>query len=524
MKISLITNMLERQALYNPQKTAIIEGSDEYSYSFIDAEANRIAQWLHASGINPGDRVALLGANTSQIVTALFGVLKAGAVFVPLHPLTATQKLRYIFEDCTPKAVIVDQSVLENHQFLIEDYSGLVLITQYNRTERQLKPSFLYWDALYLYPDIHLDVPVSEDDLASIIYTSGSTKDPKGVVEPHRQMVFATLAINSVIRNTEEDVILCGIPLSFDYGLYQIFLAFQVGAKLVLEREFAVPMTIPRLLKMHRITGFPGVPSLFAMLLRSKLLERVNLPDLRYITSTGDVFPSSHIQRLKEILPHTDVIPMYGLTECKRVSIMPKGELGAHPSSVGLPLPGTRVSIVDERGLSVPTGTTGQLIVNGPHVMSGYWNDPIETARRFRYDPTTGETWLYTGDYFCSDQDGFLFFIGRNEMLIKSLGQRISPAEIEAILCNLDGVAEAAAVGVQDTVLGESISVFISVTKADAINSQDIAEYCKSELSPVERPRDIFILEAPLPRTNNGKIDRLMLKEMATNNIRGNGQ
>lgn len=516
MIAELVQDLLELQAEHNPDRVAIVCEGREHTYAGLDMQANRVSRWLRRAGVETGDRVLLYGANTDYLVIALFGVLKAGAVFVPLHPDTPSRKLAFVLHDCASKAVVADIDLVDAQECIRSGLVEAILLTSDTRPVNEVKgASVALWDTLNSFPSHPVSTDATPDDLAAIIYTSGSTKDPKGVMEPHHQVIFATSAINAVLENRADDVILCGIPLSFDYGLYQIFLTFQVGAKLILERDFTVPMIIPRLLKAHKVTGFPGIPSVFALLLRSRLLERVDLPDLRYITSTGDVFPPSHIRRLHELLPYVTIFPMYGLTECKRVSIMPQGQLDGRESSVGLPLPGTHVSIVDGNGREVPRGIVGELVVKGSHVMAGYWNDPVETERRFRRDDSPGEILLYTGDFFQMDEDSFLYFVGRDGTFIKSHGQKVSPAEIESFLCDISGIAEAAAIGVPDPILGESVYVFVSLVEPQILGSQDIAEQCKNALSPTERPRHIEISESPLPKTANGKIDRRRLQQMA---------
>lgn len=516
MVTDLLQGLLEWQAERNPDNVALICDGREQRYRCLDAQANRIGHWLRQSGVAPKDRVLLFGPNQDRLVAALFGILKAGATCVPVHPQTPTRKLEFILQDCSPKAIVTDSQLLDAHQCIGSHCGQAVLLTSDAQPARLIGgASFSSWNALNFLPEYPPDPGATSDDLAAIIYTSGSTKEPRGVMEPHRQILFATHAINAVLQNSADDVILCGIPLSFDYGLYQIFLAFEVGATLVLERDFAVPMNIPRLLRTHNVTGFPGVPSIFALLLRSRLLERVDLPDLRYITSTGDVLPPSHVRLLHELLPHVTIFPMYGLTECKRVSIVPAGQLDGRESSVGLPLPGTQVAVIDTDGREVTPGAVGELVVRGPHVMAGYWNDPVETKRRFRHEQRTAETSLYTGDFLWQDKDGFLFFVGRDGTFIKTHGQKVSPSEIEAFLCEIDGIAEAAVVGVPDQVLGESAWVYVYLSRAGCMTHADILERCKALLSPIERPRHIEILQCPLPKTAHGKTDRGYLRKMA---------
>ena len=512
---TLVAHLLERQAEQMPVKIATVDRTGVYTYAELNALARQVACWLQDVGVKPGDRVVLRGANGARLVAAIFGILKAGAIFVPLHPDTPAARIAYVLQNCTPAAFVADSQILLRRESAMGEFGGpLLLVSDTIPDCRTRAPNVTPWTVLAHYDGYSWDGLALPTDLAAIIYTSGSAKEPRGVMLPHRQVVFATTAINRVIGNTSEDVILCGLPLSFDYGLYQVFLTFQVGAKLILERDFRLPMVIPRLIREHSVTGFPGVPSLFAMLLQSRLLERIPLPSLRYITSTGDVFPAAHIRRLQELMPHVIIFPMYGLTECKRVSIMPRGKLRGRESSVGLPLSGTSVSVIDEAGQEVPCGAIGELVVRGPHVMAGYWNDPVETARRFRVDVSNGATQLYTGDHFRMDEAGFLYFMGRGEMFIKSRGQKISPLEIESVVYEIDGVNEVAAIGVPDPILGESVYVFVSPSSSSTVDLKRINERCRESLPSAAYPRRVIVMES-LPKTENGKIDRVQLKMLA---------
>ena len=518
LKHRLVNQLLEQQAECMPDKTAVIQNNTKYTYAFLEKLSNRFANWLLLSKVKPGDRVLIFGENSFELICAIFGTLKAGAVFIPMHPETPSGKLEYILTDCLPSAILIDPHLRDKHACLKRIKHKPVLITSGTINEKK-DPGLFSWETLQSFDDKPPPVTSTTDDLAAVIYTSGSTGLPKGVMELHRNIVFAVSAINSILKNNSEDIILNGLPFSFDYGLYQIFLAFQAGAALVVERDFSVPIAIPRLIKMHKVTGFPGVPSIFAMLLRSRLLERIKLPDLRYITSTGDVFPKAYILELQKLFPGVDIFPMYGLTECKRVSIMPMGKLKGHESTVGLPLPGTHVFIINRNGSQVSDGETGELVVSGPHVMAGYWNDPEETALRFRKNVNTGDIELYTGDIFRRKEDGYLYFVGRDETFIKKHGQKISLVEIENIITEFDGIAEVAAVGVSEPEYGESVCVFVSRYESSNLTAKDISEQCRHFLTSIEIPKNIIILDKSIPRNSNGKIDRARLRLIATEKI-----
>ena len=512
-KNNLVIDLLEKQAEINPKKIALIFGNREWTFYSLNAIANSIGRWLINQGIKQQDRILVYCSNSDWVIISLFGILKAGAIFVPVNPMISETSLIYIFQDAMPSMVVTDLPLYTKTVSKIGLDSSVKILLPPPVAENFVPnaPNIFYWDNFFTSTpdDSNLDTKANPDDIALIIYTSGSTGEPKGIIEPHRSIMFVTNAINQVIGNTEEDKILCGLPLSFDYGLYQIFLAFQVGAQIIIS-DFSFPLGIPGLIKQYGITGFPGVPSLFSLLIRSKLLERISLPNLRYITSTGDVLPVELIEKLQKIFPHTLLFPMYGLTECKRVSILPNGHLKDHLGSVGLPLPGTQVSIIDEAGKELSDGLVGELIVKGPHVMRGYWNDFEETEKRFK--KLKNQTVLFTNDLFIMDRARYLYFQGRKDNFIKSRGQKVNPISVERVLYSIEGVAEAAVIGKPDPILGEAIIAVISKDAGKVMRPEKVLEVCRHRLSPVEIPSRVIIFEKPLPKTPNGKIDRIGLR------------
>lgn len=508
-------HLLEEQAKIAPNSKAIIHGKNTLTYSSLNMRANQVEQWLISKDIGIGERVLLYSQNNDWLVAALFGIIKLGGIAVPVHPKTPPETFSFIIKDCSPSAIIGNLDLIMPYYAKVDDEGIPVLFISSDSFPVAKGENPSLWDMLSSLPADIPNVVISPDDLALIIYTSGSTKNPRGVMCPHRQVIFSTFAINSILKNSSKDVILCGLPMSFDYGLYQIFLTFQAGGMLILEKDFTFIPGIPRLLKQYNVTGFPGVPTLFATLLRSRMLERVHLPSLRYITSTGDHFSPSYIKKLQDILPKISIISMYGLTECKRVSIMPPELLTDFPLSVGFPLPNTQVLIIDENGKECPTGLEGELVVQGPHVMRGYWNNPSETKLKFRKDETSGISCLYTGDIFYKDNNGLLYFVSRKDYFIKSRGEKISPAEVESFLCGLDGVLEAGVVGVPDALLGESVWTFISVSNIISTDKKEIMNKCVQSLSPASCPDKIILSESPLPKTQNQKLDRIKLRKIA---------
>jgi acyl-CoA synthetase (AMP-forming)/AMP-acid ligase II len=315
-----------------------------------------------------------------------------------------------------------------------------------------------------------------------------------------------------VLGTRGDDIILNVLPLSFDYGLYQVIMAFMCGATLVIEKSFLYPRRTMDLIEQEKVSVFPIVPSIAAILLQTQDFRNCNLSSLRIMTSTAAPLPVEHLRRIREYLPHIRFFSMYGLTECKRVSCLPPEELDSRPSSVGIPIPGCQVFVVDEEGNEVAAGEVGELVVRGPNVMKGYWNAPELTARTFRQGGLPGERSLYSGDLFRRDSEGFLYFVARRDELIKSRGERVSPKEVEDTLCEINGVVEAAVVGVPDDILGQAIVAFVVRVSDSGITEKAILKYCADHLESFMVPRYVRFVNA-LPRAATGKVDRMSVRE-----------
>jgi acyl-CoA synthetase (AMP-forming)/AMP-acid ligase II len=347
-------------------------------------------------------------------------------------------------------------------------------------------------------------------DLACLIYTSGSTGEPKGVMSTHANMVFAAASIIQYLENTPDDIVINVLPLSFDYGLYQLLMVFKFGGTLVLERTFTYPAATLRRIEEERVTGLPGVPTVFAMLLRMDL-SRFGLSSLRYLTNTAAALPVEHIERLRDAFPWARLYSMYGLTECKRTLYLPPAELNRRPGSVGIAIPGTEVWLEDEAGKRLGPEEIGELVVRGSHVMQGYWGAPEATARRYRPGRYPAERLLYTGDLFKMDKEGFLYFVARKDDIIKTRGEKVAPKEVERILYKLPEVVEAAVVGVPDPLLGEAIKAFIVCETEMPLTEHDVLRHCNAHLEDFMVPKYVEFREV-LPKTSSGKIQYTALR------------
>jgi len=510
----LVNDFLENSARSRPDHVALVFGGQRLTYGQIDSAANRLANHLLANGIGRGDRVVIYMDNAVEAVIAVFGILKAGAIFSIVNGSTKAEKLAYILNNCQCVGLVAHQRKARVLAEAVPTVPSLRLaLLAGTRAESDLGfEATPFESALAHQPAEPPRRACIDVDLATIIYTSGSTGFPKGVMSTHRMMVAAATSITQYLENTPDDVILDVLPLSFDYGLYQVLMAFRIGATVVLEDGFTFPYRVAQLLQQENVTGFPGVPTIFAMLLQLDSLRSMDFPHLRYVTNTAAALPVSHVSRIRQMFPGAKLYSMYGLTECKRVSYLPPEEADRRPGSVGIAIPNTEVYIVDEAGQRVPPGVVGELVVRGSHLMSGYWEAPEDTARALRPGPYPGERVLYTGDLFRMDEEGFLFFVGRKDDVIKSRGEKISPREVENALCALDGVVEAAVIGLPDELLGEAIAAYVVVRDDSRLTERAILAHCVRSLEDFMVPKRVEIWPG-LPKTPSGKISKLQLRE-----------
>jgi amino acid adenylation domain-containing protein len=507
----LVQDFLHRSVARTPDKVALVCDGSRLTYAEIEASANRLANALITHGVRRGDRVGIFLNNSVEAVVSIFAVLKAGAVFVVINHTTKEDKLAYILNNCRATALVSDaqkQSLLDSLPGRVSSLR-FVVVTGRSSFGRSGGSKFLDYAEVQSTcsperpPQVNIDV-----DLACLIYTSGSTGDPKGVMSDHSNVVFAATSITTYLQNVKDDVVLSVLPLSFDYGLYQLLMTFHFGGRLVLERSFAYPSAVLQRLEQERVTGFPGVPTMFAVLVGMDLTS-YNLSSLRYITNTAAALPPSHITTLRRKFPTATLFSMYGLTETKRTLYLPPDQLDSKPGSVGIAIPGTEVWIADANGNRLGPGQTGELVVRGRHVMRGYWEAPEATAQRFRPGPIPGERLCYTGDLFSMDDDGCFYFVARRDDIIKSRGEKIAPKEVENVLYSLPGVVEAAVVGVPDPILGQAVKAFI-VVNGNAVTENQVLAHCKANLEDFMVPKFVeFVNE--LPKTSSGKVKKLAL-------------
>ena len=489
-------------------RPALVADGRRYTFGELLASARRLATALRERGVGRGDRVAIALENSWACIVSIYATLIAGAVIVLIHPQTRTEKLTFILRDSGARGLIV------------EGRHGALVAQALDRLD--VRPATLATDpsgnsaaesfdaALASAAPLAAPVPVIPLDLAAILYTSGSTGEPKGVMQTHQSMVFTVGSLVEYLRLTPSERILCVLPLSFDYGLYQLLMAVSLGACLVLEQSFTFLGQLFERLSSEHITVFPGVPTIFATLIAAHRRKSLHFPLITRVTNTAAALPDEFVAGLREVFPQALIYKMYGLTECKRVSYLEPELVDAKPGSVGKAIPGTEVYLLSDEGNPIPPGETGILYVRGPHVMAGYWNRPDLTDEMLKPGPLPGERVLCTHDLFRMDNEGFLYFVGRTDDIIKTRGEKVSPVEVENALHRIPGVREAAVIGITDPLLGEAVRAVLVADPAAGLTLQSIRAGCASLLEPYMVPSQIIFRET-LPRTANGKVDRHQL-------------
>ena len=489
--LRLIQDTLLASAAFSPEKEALVADGLRLSYRELRDFALGFARKFMDCGLIAGDRVALFLPNGAELAAALYGVWLAGGVAMVVNPQTRSEKLAFLLEDSGARLLVAHP--------LLESTACRALLVMAGE-----KPGLVMAEALPATVE-QPEIGLVATDLAMILYTSGSSGHPKGVMLTHQNITFTLESLIEYLRLDSSDRILNVLPLAFDYGLYQLLMAIRLGATLILEQGFGYPALIEQRIQDESITVFPGVPTLFATMLSRVATEPKAFPTVRRVTNTAAALPSSFTPGLQAMFPQALVFRMYGLTECKRVCYLEPEELERRPESVGKAIPGTQVFLVDEEGRRVGPGGTGILHVRGPHIMAGYWKRPDLSAEMLLEGQYPGDRVLCTRDLFHMDAEGFLYFLGRSDDIIKSRGEKVSPLEVERVLYGIPEVRDAAVVGVPDPLLGEAIHAFLTLVPGAEWSERRFRRFCQERLESFMVPQVFHALE-DMPKGANGKI------------------
>jgi acyl-CoA ligase (AMP-forming) (exosortase A-associated) len=514
----LLHELILRSAAAKPEAPAVAFKSAQRSYSQLAADIAGVARGLLALGTDRLDRVAIYLPKTFECVAAIFGISRAGAVFVPVNPILKRDQVAHILRDCNVRTLITSASRLQDLAPVLQECPDLrsVVLTDEPQTaaDAARTPAILRWSefvAATTPRSCHRNI---DTDVAAIFYTSGSTGKPKGVVLSHRNMVIGAESVAQYLENTPQDRLLAVLPFSFDYGFSQMSTSFRVGASVVL-MDYLVPRDVVNAVVRERITGLAGVPPLWSQLADLQWPATAT-EHLRYFTNSGGAMPGTTLAKLRAALPKTKPFLMYGLTEAFRSTYLPPEEVDRRPDSMGKAIPNAEILVVRPDGTLCAANEPGELVHRGSLVGLGYWNDPEKTAQR--YKPVPGqdpglvltELAVWSGDTVRRDEDGFLYFIGRRDEMIKTSGYRVSPTEIEEVVLGTGLVAEVAAVGVSHPTLGQAIAIVCAAAPSAKADSAALLEACRSQLPLFMVPHHVDWRES-LPRNPNGKYDRARL-------------
>jgi len=516
----LVHHMLRNSTGRAPEKEAVVDGATRLTYGQVSSAVNSLAAQLQQAGIQRGERVGIyLEPSVAQVIS-IFGVSAADAAYVPVNSVLFPEQVQHIVRDCSMAALITTDKKLAELAPLLPELTSLRFIVVVGKKEANVgvsTHSFAEWTAP---SDANPVQRCISKDLAAILYTSGSTGKPKGVMLSHANIVAGATIVSTYLGITERERILAVLPFSFDAGMNQLTTAFQKGATIVLIR-FSFARDIIAMLLREKITGLAGVPTVWTLLTQPNSgLEKQPFPDLRYITNTGGFMPQTSLAILRRALPKSQVFLMYGLTEAFRSTYLPPDQLDLRPTSMGKAIPDTEILLVDEHNKLCKPGEIGELVHRGPTVSMGYWGNQEATDKVLRPNPVAlpqlgdSERVCYSGDLVKMDEEGYLYYVGRRDTMIKCSGFRISPTEVEEVLFKADNVKHAAVIGVPDDVMGQAIRAYVVPKSGTSVDAQALMDYCGQHMPRHMVPKYVEVL-AELPKTSSGKVDYPALRKAA---------
>lgn len=514
--------LLRAAARHIPDASALTDRAGTIGYADLWDQVRGCAVGLERAGVGRGDRVAVFLDKRAETVVAMLAASAAGAMFVPVNPILKPRQVGYILTDCSPRCVVTSSERLT--ALIAAGAAGaaggvevFVLVDDGPVADAVPSMTLLRWPLLTAAAGPEPGYRPVDIDPAAILYTSGSTGMPKGVVLSHRNLIVGAESVSEYLENTAADVILAALPLSFDAGLSQLTTALQVGAHVVLV-NYLLPGDVVRLCAQHRVTGLTCVPPLWTQLAAAPWPAEARQA-LRYFANTGGRLPRSTLSRLRDLFPDARPYLMYGLTEAFRSTFLDPREVDRRPDSIGKAIPNAEVLVVRPDGSRCEPGEPGELVHRGPLVAQGYWNDPERTAQRFRPAPSSAgeaareEIAVWSGDTVMRDEEGFLYFVGRRDEQIKTSGYRVSPTEVEEAAYDTGLVRDAVVFGAPDEVLGEHIVLVAAVTAG--CTEDELVAALRSRLPLFMVPRRVVVLDE-LPHSPNGKFDRTALRSMVT--------
>ena len=507
-----LIHLLEHQAATRPDRVAVTHLKRQATFGRLWADVCRLAEYLKALDEPEGSRIALLFENSIVYVTCYFAATKAGYVIVPLDTSANPETLHSILHHCSPHTLLCNARFKRYLPKILAGGTPLKRIV----TDQKLATE-LDGVTVQALPDVmpEIDVPLpkpqsmsyehSPNELAAIYYTSGSTGASKGVMLSHLNLVSNTLGTVEYLRLQPDDSVMVILPFYYIYGNSLLLTHIACGGRLVIDNRFLYPEVVLDTMETEQVTGFSGVPSNFIILLNNSTLKDRDLPHLRYFTQAGGAMAPEITQRLTDAFPDKEVWIMYGQTEAApRASWLPPEKLREKMGSIGIAVPGVELHLVDDDGRPVPPGQTGQILVSGPNVMLGYWENPAETAEVLRNGA------LMTGDLARQDEDGYFFIVGRKKEIIKTGGNRVAAKEVEECLLTFEKIHEVSIIGVPDDLLGEAVKAIVVLKKGQTAEPKDVQDHCKRHLAPHKAPKHVVFVDE-MPKKQSGKVDKQLL-------------
>ena len=517
----LLHELISVSASLSPSASALTYGNATLSYGELDQAVSRFASGLLSLGIQRGERVAIYLEKRFETVIASFGAPAAGGVFVPLNPLLKAEQVGYILRDCNVRVLVTSPerlALLQESLPTCHDLRHVVVLDSSEALPKIGALAICRWSELLNQPPA-TGHRVIDTDVVGILYTSGSTGKPKGVVLSHRNMVAGAKSVASYLENHAGDTLLAALPLSFDAGFSQLTTAFHVGARVVL-LNYLLPRDVIKAIEREEVTGLTAVPPLYIQLTQLAWPESIT-EHLRYFANTGGRMPRETLDTLRRHLPKTKPFLMYGLTEAFRSTYLPPEEVDRRPDSIGKAIPNAEILVLREDGSPCAPNEPGELVHRGALVGMGYWNDVEKTAERYKPLPAHApgreaglvlpEIAVFSGDTVRQDEEGFLYFIGRRDEMMKTSGYRVSPTEVEEILYATRLVGECVAFGIDNDRLGQTIQVIVTPPADGHLDTDALLAECRVRMPAYMVPAGIEVRDGPLPRNPNGKIDRKTL-------------
>ncbi len=515
----LLHELIAVAATRTPDAQALTHGKATLDYRSLHGHVQSFAAALLGLGLQRGERVGIYLEKRFETVVASFGAPAAGGVFVPMNPLLKPEQVGFIAQDCGVRVLVTSP---DRYVQLKDTLQACPELRHVVLTEKASEhPGTLDWSELLASP-ARAGHRIIDTDIVSILYTSGSTGRPKGVVLSHRNMVAGAKSVASYLGNHAGDTLLAALPLSFDAGFSQLTTAFHVGARVVL-LNYLLPRDVLKAMEREKVTGLTAVPPLYIQLTQAGEWPAGIQEHLRYFANTGGRMPRETLDQLRQRVPRAKPFLMYGLTEAFRSTYLPPEEVDRRPDSIGKAIPNAEILVLRDDGSECAPGEVGELVHRGALVGQGYWGDAEKTAERYKLLPAhitarlggalqLPEYAVFSGDNVRKDEEGFLYFVGRRDEMIKTSGYRVSPTEVEEVLYASQLVGECAAFGMDDAQLGHRIHV-IATPVGEALDTAALLAYCKQHMPAYMVPHQIEERSGPLPRNPNGKIDRSGLKK-----------